>query len=578
MPDPKLTAALKAARSKPLAFAFVVNGSTDGALLVNKKISPAEVVQAKSDLGGTGKIIKGRVFWEDGLLVFGVAKEQSATAAKVLKTVLKTEAGLNPQFEFRVMANAEDIEDAEHGQAHGDPKVADLQTSLKAQGYDPGQVDGIIGPQTLGAVKQFQQAHGLTPDGIVGPKTRAALDAARPNALAAQPAPTPTPLAAEPSTSAAPAPAPPRAALPGDPGIPVRPGTKVDVLINGEKAFPKMYQAIDNATSSVNYTVFEFDSDSTGREMAKHLVDAAARGVKVRLIYDPVGSKAANKAIFDYLRKGGVQVIAQKPGFLDDHLTHRKILVTDGKTGFTGGMNVGDNYHGVGATPWHDVHAQITGPGVADLQGLFVDQWKADGGDIESHDYGAMFPELQPIAGAGDVKVIGHKGLKDEKMKTAYLQAIDTAKSSIHIASPYFTDQDVINHLIDAAHRGVKVMIVLPATNDEAIVQDAERAEYNKLIDGGVNLYEYHGRSMAHEKVATFDGQVSTIGSSNLDARSLNNNDEANVWTNDPTVAANLDEDLFAVDINESTQITSHKPGFAERLKEGFAHTIAKLL
>src|SRR5439155_1728429 len=145
----------------------------------------------------------------------------------------------------------------------------------------------------------------------------------------------------------------------------------------------KMYDAIDNAKSSVNYTVVAFESDKTGWDMAKHLADAAKRGVDVKLVYDPMGSAKTDgaptdQAIYKYMKDAGVQVLPQTPGPLGEHLTHRKITVVDGQTGFIGGMNVGDNY----STKWHDCHSEVKGQGVADLQKLFVEQWKADGGKV----------------------------------------------------------------------------------------------------------------------------------------------------------------------------------------------------
>ncbi|MFT3835481.1 MAG: phosphatidylserine/phosphatidylglycerophosphate/cardiolipin synthase family protein [Myxococcaceae bacterium] len=336
-----------------------------------------------------------------------------------------------------------------------------------------------------------------------------------------------------------------------------RPGTTVTPLINGQNAFPKMYEAIDGAKSSVNYTVFAFESDKTGWEMAKHLADAAKRGVDVKLIYDPMGSAKTDGAptdqkIYQYMKDAGVNVIAQQPGPLAEHLTHRKITVVDGKTGFIGGMNCGENY----STLWHDCHSMVQGQGVADLQKLFVEQWKSDGGKVTPQEEKSFFPPLSNV-GTSSARMVGHVGNDDQNMKLAYLRSIDTAQKQINIASPYFSDPDVVAHLKDAVKRGVDVSVVLPKTNNQKFEQDAERAMYKDMIAGGIKVYEYAGRPMAHDKVATFDGKLATIGSSNLDARSLGNNDEANVWSDDPKVAATLNEQLFALDKTQSHQITA---------------------
>ena len=337
-----------------------------------------------------------------------------------------------------------------------------------------------------------------------------------------------------------------------------RPGTKVEPLINGSDAFPVMLNSIDNAKSSINQTVFAFQSDQAGWEWADHLAAAADRGVAVRLLYDPAGSaksngQATDPAIYDFLKQHHVQVESQTPGALDDHLTHRKIMVVDGTTGYIGGMNVGDEYRDV----WHDCHSKVTGPGVADLQNLFVSQWQNDGGTLSDADKASFFPPLQPVAGAGSARVIGHVGQQDQNMKLAYLRAIDTSQTSINIADPYFSDRDITNHLMEAARRGVDVNIVLPATNNHGLEEDAERSMYSEMLKSGIHVFEYTGRPMAHDKVATFDNKISTIGSSNLDARSLRDNDEANIWTSDPSVAQQVNQNLFAVDEQQSNPIDS---------------------
>ncbi len=191
-----------------------------------------------------------------------------------------------------------------------------------------------------------------------------------------------------------------------------------------------------------------------------------------------------------------------------------------------------------------------------------------------------MFPTLSKGGsdGAGDVRVIGHEGLQDQHMKLAYLRAIDTAQHTIRIANPYFSDPDVSAHLRAAAGRGVEVTVVLPKTNDMKLEQSAERDMYYALLKAGVRIYEYHGRPMAHQKVATFDGQISTIGSSNLDARSLWNNDEANVWSTDPAVARQLDQELFARDLEQSDRITQVRRGLIGAVKGEIAERLAPKL
>ena len=167
---------------------------------------------------------------------------------------------------------------------------------------------------------------------------------------------------------------------------------------------------------------------------------------------------------------------------------------------------------------------------------------------------------------------MGHLGLAVPSIKLAYLRAIDTAATRINIADPYFSDPDIVQHLCKASRRGVTVSVVLPRTNNHPLEQEGREGTLRQDARCRcTDLRVPNGRPMAHDKVATFDGTVSTIGSSNLDARSLANNDEANVWSTDPAVAQALDRDLFASDLQASDSITEAPSGLIEKVKEEVA-------
>ena len=349
-------------------------------------------------------------------------------------------------------------------------------------------------------------------------------------------------------------------------GSVARPGSSVTPLIDGQTAFPKMLDTIDNAKSSVNWSVFEFDADKTGEEVAQHLAAAADRGVNVRLLYDGFGSKATDsspqgKQMMQFLKDHNVQIEERKED--SGHITHRKILTVDGTTGFIGGMNVGDDY----STTWHDIHSEVTGPAVGDLQNLFVTQWKSLGGNISDANQASLFPKLGPT-GDDNARIIGHIGGQDQRMKKAYLQAIDTSEKSITIADPYVTDEDVFSHLCEAAKRGVDVRLILPQQNDQQGPKVIEHTHYAQLADAGVKIYEYKGRPMAHDKVGVFDHRVATIGSSNLDTLSLQVNDEANVWVDNTDVAGKL-ESALVNDESQSDPVNSKLPGWIAPIGDG---------
>ena len=347
-------------------------------------------------------------------------------------------------------------------------------------------------------------------------------------------------------------------------------GNHVDPLVDGARAFPKILHDIDHAKSTVNFCVFDFQSDEAGWDYARHLAAAAERGCDVRFLYDPVGSYhksngvPTDPGIFQYLKDHGVKVLAQKPDPFPNHVMHRKILVLDGRVGYMGGMNVGDEYRDL----WHDVHCRLTGPAVSDLQAVYLRQWQQEGGDLSAAEMRRMFPRLHASASDGTARIIGHEGRSDISIKLAYLRSIDTAAKRIDIADPYLTDPEVIAHLCAAARRGVDVHVVLPKINIHAYEQIAERAHYNEMLSAGVNVYEYGGHPMLHAKVAAFDGKACTIGSSNLDAQSLEANDEVNMFSDDPQVVADLHRDFFAPTIAAAEKIDAHHPGFLGRIVE----------
>ena len=238
------------------------------------------------------------------------------------------------------------------------------------------------------------------------------------------------------------------------------------------------------------------------------------------------------------------------------------MLVIDGDTAFTGGMNIGKLYQ----ADWHDQQTLVMGPAVAKLQDAFLQKWRANGGAVPDAERAALYPPLQEEAGGSETRVVAHSGgAADQNIKAMYLRAIYTAETSIRIANPYFLDSEVVAALGLAARRGVKVQVVLPADNDVAIVQRGSRAFYPDLIAAGVEVYEYQGR-MAHEKVAVMDGRWATFGSSNLDARSLRYNDELNLAVSDPNLAAYIERNLFDVDLKSSRRIESYTPTLRERL------------
>ncbi len=345
----------------------------------------------------------------------------------------------------------------------------------------------------------------------------------------------------------------------------------IEFLIDGKDVMEEAKIALASAEKSIHIEVFQLQADRIGQGLADLLAAKVKAGVTVRLMIDEHGSKAEDdKALIkmlDGMRANGIQIIVKKPPFLKKHLDHRKVVVIDGRIGFTGGMNIGSLYQ----IEWHDQQTLIIGPAVAKLQEAFVERWRAAKGTIGAGE--DLFPAIEEYRDGAKTQVIQHIGLRDQNIKAMYLRAIATSQKSIKIANPYFTDEDIVDALRVASRRGVKVQLVLPQDNDLAIVQHASRYFYPRLVRSGVEVYEYKGR-MAHEKVAVFDGRLATFGSSNLDARSLFNNDELNLIVSDERVAQDIEQRLFDADIPDCDLMNNYDRGVLDHM----AHMVNGLL
>lgn len=343
----------------------------------------------------------------------------------------------------------------------------------------------------------------------------------------------------------------------------------LELLVDGAEISPAGLKAIEGAQDSINLTVYALHGDRAGERVVELLCEKARAGVEVRVLLDGSGTEAYSDPrlddFFARFRAAGVECIVNPPSLVRGHLDHRKILVVDGKLGFTGGSNIGDHYH----NDWHDQQTLVRGPAVHALQEAFFRGWGREGGKMpKAQERGRFFRAGPPVASGAETYVVPHEGgSADQNIKAAYLRAIQTAERRITIANPYFTDADVLQALCNAARRGVQVQVLLPAVNDVWILRDAARGFYPDLIEAGVEVYEYQGR-VAHQKVAVIDGLWTMTGSSNLDARSLRNNDELNVLALDPKFAATVQRRLFDVDLHpsRSTRIREADPSLRERL------------
>jgi cardiolipin synthase len=249
-----------------------------------------------------------------------------------------------------------------------------------------------------------------------------------------------------------------------------------------------------------------------------------------------------------------VQVHLHATPLLRDHLDHRKLYLIDGRVAFTGGMNLGQR----SLHEWRDQQTRVEGPAVVDLLHAFLTRLREVGGAYLPEDLAV--PRAPEVEGGSETRVLAHRGRgADRHIKQAYLAAIATAQERILIADPYVASSSVLKALRAAARRGVQVQLMVPRGNDMKLLKLAARAEYRRLHDAGVEIFEYHGGEepgrMAHHKIGLFDDRLVLLGSSNLDNRSLKLNEELNLSIDDPRLAGELLTRMFAPDRDQSNQV-----------------------
>ncbi len=372
---------------------------------------------------------------------------------------------------------------------------------------------------------------------------------------------------------------------------PAVPGNRVTLLPNGMRTFEAMFAEMERARDHINleYYIFE-DVRVGGKSLGELLQEKLREGVAVNVILDGYGSYRTRPAFLDRLRKAGARILVFRPLTPETMLEvtrvndrdHRKILVVDGKIGFVGGVNLarvyenhsdpraaarGDFRHAY----WSDIAARIEGPAAADLQRLFFATWTSQPGPlVERREY---FPKVA-AAGSERVRVIGSGPGKDEALYYgSFLEAVHIARRTVDLSTGFFVPtRQEIQELARAARRGVAVRLVLPSPVNDREVRSAGRADYGRLLEAGVRIWEVEG-AVLHAKFSTIDGAWTAVGSSNMDRRSVVYNDEVDaiVFGGKTAAAARA---IIEENIGRSREVTlgawSHR-NFRERASEFFA-------
>lgn len=375
---------------------------------------------------------------------------------------------------------------------------------------------------------------------------------------------------------------------------PLMSGNAVRLLIDGASTYRAMFKAIREAQDHVNLETYIYDEEGVGEALGKLLVEKQSQGVQVNLLYDSIGSLSTRREFFDELRQHGINVCEFNPVnplrgkfFSLNNRDHRKILVVDGKVGYTGGINISSVYSRSSTIrakrsgtphPWRDTQIEVRGPALKEFQELFIDTWQRQKcNEIARKNY---FPV---VLQQGDtvVRTLGSSPRDDVNLiYIELLSAIHHASKNIHMTMAYFVpDQQTVDALKGAAERGVAVRLVLPSVSDVWSTLYAARSYYTELLQAGVTIYERKG-ALLHAKTIVIDGVWSTVGSSNIDFRSFLHNDEVNTIVLGKAFGDEM-ERAFADDVAASEKIDAarwEERGIVDRIRENLARMWAYFL
>ena len=347
-------------------------------------------------------------------------------------------------------------------------------------------------------------------------------------------------------------------------GPPLVAGNTVTALFDGDEIFPPMLEAIHSAQTSIDFESYIYWSGPIGRQFADALTERARHGVPVHVLLDWMGSAKMDAALMEEMKRAGVQVYRYHPpswydiGRLNNR-THRKLLVIDGKLGFTGGVGIAPEWtgHSQDAAHWRDTHFKVEGPVVSQMQAVFLDNWiKVSGEALHGPAY---FPVLTPVGGLAAQMFSSSPTGGSESMELMYLLAITAASRSIDLSAAYFVPDELSKTaLLAALKRGVQVRIIVPGEHiDSETVRLASKAEWGELLAAGARIFEF-APTMFHCKAMIVDGLLVSVGSTNFDNRSMRLNDEASLNVLDAGFAK-VQTEAFEADLKRSVAYTHER-------------------
>ncbi|WP_405115390.1 cardiolipin synthase [Paenibacillus sp. FSL K6-1217] len=363
---------------------------------------------------------------------------------------------------------------------------------------------------------------------------------------------------------------------------------EIAIYSDGHQKFAALFEDIRCARAEINIQYYIIQPDALGKQLRDELTRKAREGVKVRLLYDEVGSKRLSRHFFRELRAAGGEVEVFFPSlirplnFRINNRNHRKLCIIDGSIAYIGGFNVGDEYLGQVKKfgYWRDTHLRITGNAVSHIQGRFILDWH-QAGKHERGDYGEFSFNMEPRTGTSPVQIItSGPNSSTEHLKNMYIKLILSAKESVYIQTPYFIpDTSFMDACKIALLSGVDLQIMIPNKPDHPFVYWATWAYAGDLLNYGAKILLYEN-GFLHAKTIVADGEVASVGTMNIDSRSFRLNFEVNAIVYDRAIAEQL-QDIFLNDVRLCSELTPER--YAQRslvikLKEGISRLLSPIL
>ena len=341
-----------------------------------------------------------------------------------------------------------------------------------------------------------------------------------------------------------------------DSGLTVSNDNEIEIITSGGRKLEALVNDLLSARHHIHFEYFYFLKDDGSRRIKELLMQKAREGVKVRFIHENIANITIWPSYYNEMKEAGVEIVrfTNPDTFLLSKLNyrdHRKIVVIDGKVGYTGGMNIGDDYF----FRWRDTHMRITGNAVAALQYCFLNSWVTSGGKIDD-DFDEFFPRQRATHDNKLVQIIPDQ--PDRQWPMLHMGAVWTVQHShdfLYIQTPYFVPPEpLLQALKAAALKGCDVRIMLPAKADLFFMDPANKSYYKECLEAGIHIYEKRGKFI-HAKTAVSDNYLSIIGSANMDYRSLELSYEINAYIYNEEIAIE-NRRIFIEDLKNCREIT----------------------